>query len=54
MAEFGFVKFLVLGFAGLQVSPAVLASDVSVYTVRKGLEYTQSDAGIPSLHGIFQ
>lgn len=45
-----FVMSLCLGFLLSHPFQPVFASDVLVYQVRKGLEYTQVDANVPSLN----
>jgi hypothetical protein len=44
------LRFMFFGLAAFQAGQSGFSSDVSVYSVRKGLEYTQVDSGTPSLN----
>jgi hypothetical protein len=50
MRRFRLMTLLWLSVAGWQSAHPSRASDVSAYLVKKGLEFTQSDSGIPSLN----
>jgi len=49
MTGAGRLRLLLAGFASL-AAPWARPADVSVYLVKKGLEYTQTDSGVPSLN----